>query len=579
MGQPSQKGQDNLVRVIVIDDNPEIHNDFKQILQHSPSSSHLDGLEDFLFDGDNAHRDQFASELNYELSFATQGQEGVQMVKDAILQKKPFVQAFVDMRMPPGWDGLETIENLWRVDPTIQVVIVTAYSDYTWRDISDRLGDTGNLLVLKKPFDSVEVAQITNTLARKWKFAQQARLRMHDLNNMVQTRTHELEIARQRAEASCAIKGEFLANMSHEIRTPMNAIIGFSEMLMDDELKQEQHEFVETINDAAKNLLCIVNDILDFSKMEAGKLHIAKEPTDIESVLDSIEALHRFSAQQSGIEFSVNRLTSMPDVMMTDPTRLRQCLVNLLSNAIKFTREGHVKLNVSQETIKDIPVMQFEIEDTGIGIEQDKLGLIFEAFSQADTSIIKDFGGTGLGLSITKKLVELMGGKISLTSEFGVGTTFTLRLPLGMPVGGVHDSHANESSQKLLCADHQYSGTVLVVEDAISNLKIITKLLERMGLEVVTAADGMQAIEAVEKQPFDLIFMDMQMPVMDGYTATAQLKKMKIKTPVIALTANVMVGDREKCLKAGCDGFVTKPIDRHDLIATLDTFLLNKVTA
>jgi len=391
----------------------------------------------------------------------------------------------------------------------------------------------------------------------------------------------QLSAARQAAEDASKAKSEFLANMSHEIRTPMNAIIGFGEMLAEDErLPKELSQYAEIICMAGHSLLTIINDILDFSKIEAGKLKVEIIDCSVAELLRNLEVLLEPSARAKGLEFKVLQCDDLPAVIRTDPVRLRQCLINLVNNAIKFTEKGHVYVNVSLQS--ESPAgpffIRFDVEDTGIGIEPDKLQTIFEPFVQADSSTTRKYGGTGLGLTITKHLVERLGGTISVSSRPGRGSVFTLTLPANVDVhqqAVVNKYDCAAPSKPLPLGSLKFKGEILVAEDAPANQIYIRALLEKMGLSVTIVENGQKAVEAVQQKSFDLVFMDMQMPVMSGYEATEKILALNPRLPVVALTASAMLGDSDKCLKAGCVEYLSKPIERKELIRVLQTYLPN----
>ena len=372
-------------------------------------------------------------------------------------------------------------------------------------------------------------------------------------------------------------KSQFLANMSHEIRTPINSIIGFSDLLAKQELTKEQYNFLDLIRESSKGLLGVINDILDFSKIEAGKLSIESNTFSLPKLLLNIVSQIEPLAIKKGIELKMVQEGLLPEEMQTDPVRLRQCLTNLLHNAVKFTSEGHVHLKVSLQSNNGEAIIQFAIEDTGIGIAPDKQKTIFESFEQADGSTARKFGGTGLGLSITKQLVHMLGGDLFLKSKEGKGSTFSFTIPAGVEIEKqtLLDQHAFSDSKQedddIEVAE--FSGDVLVAEDALANQILITHVLESMGLRVTIVDDGQQAIEKALERNFDLIFMDIQMPNVDGYEATKKLRQEGVRTPIVALTAHAMVGDREKCLDAGCSDYLTKPIENIELVKLIKQYL------
>ena len=415
---------------------------------------------------------------------------------------------------------------------------------------------------------------------------------LQEANTRLQHKITECQQAEERAhvlahEATLAnrAKSEFLANMSHELRTPMNAIVGFSQVLTDGTLSEENRTYVNMITESSKNLLLLINDLLDYSKIEAGKLNVEIADCHIGYLLEEIESMLRPTSIKKNIGFEILQCDLIPEIIQTDPLRLRQCLMNLIDNAIKFTENGHVYVNVTLQQYDQAPWLRFDIEDTGIGIPQEKLLTIFDSFTQVDGATTRKYGGTGLGLAITKSLATLLGGRVFGVSREGKGSVFTIELPIGIqwpndqiqtwnkyqPVDELNEITAIEKGIVM------YNGKVLVAEDNPSNQKLIAILLEKMGLEVTLADDGQQAVEQCGLQTFDIILMDMQMPNLNGYDATRQLRSQGIKTPIIAVTANAMTGDEQKCIDVGCDGYLSKPIDRNKLQELLGQHLAVQV--
>lgn len=410
-----------------------------------------------------------------------------------------------------------------------------------------------------------------------------------NLEEKVRERTADLtrEIVRadtmaQKALHANNIKSQFLANMSHEIRTPMNAVIGFSEILANNELTETQHQFVDLIRKSGENLMGIINDILDISKIEAGECEIENTEFDISTLVNSIEPLVRQQVTEKGIGFEIIIDEMVPSIIVTDPTRLKQCLTNLIYNAVKFTDTGHVHINLSMVTDADKNFIRFDIIDTGIGIPAEKQKYIFEPFTQADTSHTRQYGGTGLGLTITKQLIGLLGGQLTLTSEEGKGSAFSMIIPISLGTVKYKPQDSEEIAEnknKEKTTQIKLSGRILVAEDSKANQILIEVLLEKIGLEVTIAKDGNEALKNALANDFDLILMDIQMPKMNGYEATTAIREKGITTPIIALTANAMKGDDRKCIDAGCNDYLSKPIDHKEFKKKLFQYLHPKQIA
>jgi signal transduction histidine kinase/DNA-binding NarL/FixJ family response regulator len=380
--------------------------------------------------------------------------------------------------------------------------------------------------------------------------------------------------AREEAEAANQAKSEFLANMSHEIRTPMTAVLGFAELLQTTELNEEQAQYVSVIQRGGKNLLSLINDILDFSRIEAGKMQVESIEFEMVRVIGEIESLIYPLAIQKNLEFKVLYRKPLPVKMISDRNRIYQCLLNLVNNAIKFTEKGHVHLIVRAEKKTEGVWVCFEVRDTGIGIPKDKQEAIFDVFTQADNSTSRKFGGTGLGLTITRKLVQMMGGSIEVSSVPGEGSVFRILLPAGVDsLNQAQEIIPPSSQERHQFDDVKYSGRVLVAEDNPANQLLIQALLDKLGLQVSLACDGALAVKMATEELFDLILMDIQMPNLNGYQATQILKKKGIKAPIIALTAHAMEGDRQKCLDAGCDDYLSKLVNKSRLSETLSKYL------
>ena len=392
-------------------------------------------------------------------------------------------------------------------------------------------------------------------------------------------RDEVLELARQTADAASRAKSEFLANMSHEIRTPINVIIGLA-LLLGCEIKEAlQIQQLAKIKESARHLLSIINDILDLSKIEAGKLTLEEKPTVIGNIMENVASMLADRAKEKNLQLIVVNETLLHK-MLGDPTRIQQALLNYANNAIKFTEKGTVTMRTQKlEETDDSILLRFEVEDTGIGLDEEAQARLFNAFEQADNSTTRKYGGTGLGLTINKKIAQLMGGEVGVKSAQGEGSRFwfTARLKKDGLITQTADVVVTESAEKVLLRD--YPGClILVVEDEPVNLEVTQMLLEEVGLSVDFAENGLEAIEKVMHNEFKLVLMDMQMPIMDGLEATRQLRKLPNGTniPIIAMTANAFTEDKQHCFDAGMDDFVSKPVLPEDLYATLLKWLSYK---
>ena len=393
----------------------------------------------------------------------------------------------------------------------------------------------------------------------------------------------DLKIAKDEADAANKAKGDFLANMSHEIRNPMNAIVGFTDILRRglEDSEATRTTYLDTIHASGTHLVELINDILDFSKIEAGKLELEIRECSPYQLMTEVVNVLRMKAEQQSLSLSINLRGSIPETIQADPTRLRQILMNLVGNAIKFTAEGGVRIVTSMEEKDGQPFIMFEVTDTGIGMTPEQMSRLFQEFMQADSSVTRRFGGTGLGLAITKRLTEAMGGQIAVRSEPGVGSTFYFSIATG-DLSGILMLNAEQAAEKYRTASRiQQQGLrvyfkparVLITDDTPANRQLAGLVLRKAGLTVDEAENGAIAVEKASLGIYDLLLMDMQMPVMDGFTATKTLRDQGLQTPILAFTANVMEQDRQRCVAAGCSGFLTKPINIDLLLTTIAEYL------
>jgi len=605
------------LRILVVDDNRTIHEDFRRILEAPTEEENLTRARATLF-GETPLVEALD---RFELDYADQGQAALALVQMARREGRPYAVAFIDMRMPPGWDGLETIERLWEADGRLQVVICTAYSDHSWAEIAARLEIGDRLLILRKPFDPIEVQQIAASLTRKWALGRDIRLQIEDLVAQVNARNRELQMTNQHLEQQVAArtselqqrhdelqkmvealkeakvaadnanqaKSQFLARMSHEIRTPMNAMLGMNELLLSTVLNDRQRHFVQTIHNNGEQLLQIINDILDLSKIEENKMDLHITGFNLVATVQDVAGLFHEPSRRKGLSLECQIDPELPAVWRGDGVRFRQILMNLVSNAVKFTERGGILIHVERlEDRQEKALFKITVCDTGIGVPLEAQQKIFDPFAQADGSMTRRYGGTGLGLAIVQRLVSLMGGDVGLTSFQGNGSTFWFTVCLEkvsvsdtaglegtqadcyvMPEVLINRSH--DKSPGVRSSKPRSPARILLAEDNVTNQEVFLRMLELCGESADTVGTGREAIQALERRQYDLVLMDCEMPEMDGLTATSEIRRRGFTrgdgrpVTILALSGYAVSTVETACIAGGMDGFLPKPVGLKEI--------------
>jgi signal transduction histidine kinase/DNA-binding NarL/FixJ family response regulator len=452
--------------------------------------------------------------------------------------------------------------------PSTTLRLITLHQEHD-RTLSNFLSDFGVAMVVIVVVLSWVLLWVTLTLTSLFR-------RLSEQNVQLEEQSAALAKSRDEALKASDSKSTFLANMSHEIRTPLTAVIGYSETLLaSDQTKEERLEAINTIHKSSQHVLHIINQILDLSKIEANKLEIEKVMVSPVQILKDMSALMRMQAREKGLSFEIFYKTTIPETIFTDPTRLKQILLNLFSNAVKFTSQGHVHIEVSCQPDKQC--IRFDVIDSGIGMSHEQSEKVFEAFTQADVSTTRQYGGTGLGLTLSKQFAEMMGGGIHVGSEAGKGSCFSVDVNTGKldNVPFVEDNNQLIIEEQAISQRPRktYQGRVLLVEDTEVNQQLLGMYVRKLGATVMFANNGEEAVKLAMQEPYDLILMDIQMPVMNGLDATRHLRSSGYTGPIVALTANVSSQDRLACNEAGCDGFLAKPVDRTEFNQLVSSYL------
>lgn len=551
-------------RILVVDDNEAVHEAFRKVLNVPFNPPDLDKYESALFGSALPAR---ASTL-FELDSAYQGAEALEKVRQSLREKRPFAVAFVDVRMPPGWDGVETLYQLWQDDPALQAVICSAFSDYSWEQLTARLGQTDRLLILKKPFDNIEARQMACALTEKWNLHHEAERRMADLEASQQQYRKlaaENDQLYREAQRINRMKDDFLATVSHEMRTPLTSILGWAQLLLRSNPQSPSlMHAIKAIERNARAQTQLVEDLLDVSRIITGKLRLNLEPVDLRVVIGAALDAVSPALNAKHIVLQLDLRTDVPPTC-GDAARLQQVVWNLVSNAVKFTPEqGRVDVSLRREGAQAV----ITVKDTGLGIARESVPHLFERFFQADSSNTRAHGGLGLGLSIVRHLVELHGGAVRAESAgLGSGAMFEVFLPIAsVPVRTPEPPESIAASATRVETPMLNGLEVLIVEDEPDTRDLVLMVLNLGGARATAVASAEEALAAVERHPPALLVSDICMPAGDGFELIRELRRRGQHFPAIALTAYSTHDDQVRAMAEGFQRLLPKPVDPDKLL-------------
>ncbi len=563
-------------RVLLVDDEPEVLETLRTVLEPFDSGDFVgEDMPRLMEDkGGVAHR--------FDVDTASQGQQAVDAVLEAQLSGSPYALAVIDVRMPPGITGIEAARQIRQLSPDIEIVILTAYSDFSLEQIREVLGEDFSFMT--KPFRPDDVYQRVLEGCSKWSARHRINASHMALLGLAEEMQEEIERRQQvekELEQASQAKDEFLSSMSHELRTPLTTILGYNEIILNNPvLPAPIREMLESSTLAGKTLLQLVNDILDMSKIRSGKFELSMAPFDLFKLLDDMVRLMQVYADDRGVGVRMKVAAAAKPFLESqwigDDMRISQILFNLLSNAIKFSSgKGEVLLRLglaaSTDKREEAEYFKLQVKDQGIGMGEETLRRLFTPYEQADHSTSRQYGGTGLGLFIAQRLARMMGGEITVESEQGVGSIFSLELPLKRSELAV-ERLSDQSGQRSGQDKQRYRGRLLLAEDTLQLQKLEVMLLEGYGLKVDVANNGLEAVEKGRSGEYQLILMDMQMPEIGGVEATQTLRQQGCTTPIVALSANVMKQDQEQFNLAGGNDFLVKPIQSRHLQRVLNRY-------